>query len=53
MLAYLLKYIQTASASSTTVTIQRDESLIPVFLDMSGILSAKAVRKKGWYFAYN
>jgi len=37
--AYLLKYIQAVSANKTIVTIQRDESLIPVFLAMSGILS--------------
>ena len=35
---YLLKNIQAVSASKTTVTIQRDESLIPVFLAMTRIL---------------
>jgi len=34
-MAYLLKYIHTASANKTMVTIQRDESLIPVFLAMN------------------
>jgi hypothetical protein len=35
---YLLKNIQALSARKTTVTIQRDESLIPVFLAMPRIL---------------
>jgi len=33
-LSYLLKYIQAAMTKSTTVRIQREESLIPVFLAM-------------------
>ena len=36
--AYLLKYIHAASANKMTVMIQRDESLIPVFLAMRHIL---------------
>src|SRR5580692_2609400 len=32
--AYLRKYMKTATASRTIVRIQRDESLIPVFLAM-------------------
>jgi hypothetical protein len=32
--SYLLKYMKTATASRTIVRIQRDESLIPVFLAM-------------------
>lgn len=38
-MAYLLKYIYTASANKTIVAIHRDESLIPVFLAMDGILT--------------
>jgi hypothetical protein len=34
LMAYFLKYIHTASANKTIVAIQRDESLIPVFLAM-------------------
>jgi len=37
--AYRLKYIHAVSANKTTVTIQRDESLIPVFLAMGHILA--------------
>jgi len=38
-LAYRLKYIHTASANKTIVTIQRDEPLISVFFAMRHILS--------------
>jgi hypothetical protein len=38
-LAYRLKYIHTASANKTIVTIQRDEPLIPVFFAIRHILS--------------
>ncbi|MGA9801726.1 MAG: hypothetical protein WBQ46_00615 [Terriglobales bacterium] len=38
-LAYRLKYIHTASANKTIVTIQRDEPLISVFLAIRHILS--------------
>ena len=38
-LAYRLKYIHAASANKTIIAIQRDESLIPVFLAMNHILS--------------
>ncbi len=37
--AYLLNHIHAASANKTTVKLQRDVSLIPVFLAMHGILS--------------
>jgi hypothetical protein len=33
--AYLLKYVHAASANKASATIQRDESLNPVFLAMS------------------
>ena len=39
LLAYRLKYVHAASANKTIVAIQRDESLIPVFLAMNHILS--------------
>jgi hypothetical protein len=32
-----LKYIQAATATKTTARIQRDESLIPVFLAMANL----------------
>jgi hypothetical protein len=38
-LAYRLKYIHAAIANKTIIAIQRDESLIPVFLAMNHILS--------------
>ena len=38
---YFLKYVQAASASSTSVMIHRDELLIPVFLAMSGIVAPR------------
>ena len=38
-LAYRLKYIHTASANKTIVTIQRDEPLISVFFAITHILS--------------
>jgi hypothetical protein len=31
-MAYLLQYLHTSSANNTMVAVQRDESLIPVFL---------------------
>jgi len=37
--AYRLKYIHAAIANKTIIAIQRDESLIPVFLAMNHILS--------------
>jgi hypothetical protein len=37
--AYRLKYVHAASANKTIVAIQRDESLIPVFLATNHILS--------------
>jgi hypothetical protein len=40
--AYLLKYIHTVRPSKTMVMIQREESFIPVFLDMPRILSPLA-----------
>ena len=38
--AYLLKYIHAVSANKTIATIQRDESLISVFLAMGPILDS-------------
>jgi hypothetical protein len=34
---YRFRYIQAASANNTIATIQSDESLIPVFLDMAAL----------------
>jgi hypothetical protein len=37
---YFLRYIQALSTKRTMVTIQSDESLIPVFLAMTDILTS-------------
>jgi hypothetical protein len=44
--AHLLKYIHTVRPSNTMVMIQREESFIPVFFDMTRILSPSASQKK-------
>jgi hypothetical protein len=50
-----LKYIQAATATKTTARIQRDESLIPVFLAMANLNPIfpfpemiRSARKRRW-----
>jgi hypothetical protein len=47
MLAYRLKYVQTAIATKTIAAIQRDKSLILVFLAMNPILSPTSYARGG------